>query len=81
MALDANPMTGLPGNNSIAAAIAKAIDESQPLGIIYTDLDNFKAFNDKYGFALGNEIIKFTAELLAKSLKVKDSSRSFLDHF
>ncbi len=80
MALDANPMTGLPGNNSIAAAITRALNGAQHIGVVYTDLDNFKAFNDKYGFALGDDVIKFTAELLARSIAAADISNSFVGH-
>lgn len=80
MALDANPMTGLPGNNSISAAISKAIGNKVDFCVIYTDLDNFKAFNDKYGFAVGDEVIKFTADVLNRSLAAVDCEESFLGH-
>ena len=80
MALDANPVTGLPGNNSVAAAITKAMQDEEPLCVIYTDLDNFKAFNDKYGFALGDEIIKFTADVLNKSILNAGCRDSFIGH-
>ena len=80
MALDANPMTGLPGNNSVAAAITKAMQGREHSCVIYTDLDNFKAFNDKYGFALGDEIIKFTADVLKKSLVAAKCPESFVGH-
>ena len=80
MALDANPMTSLPGNNSVAAAITKAIQGREHSYVIYTDLDNFKAFNDKYGFALGDEIIKFTADVLKKSIVAAKCPESFVGH-
>jgi PAS domain S-box-containing protein len=80
MALDANPMTGLPGNNSVAAAIAGSLRGNVPSCVIYTDLDNFKAYNDKYGFAPGDEIIKFTADVLKKSLDAGNCPDSFVGH-
>ncbi|MBT4518940.1 MAG: diguanylate cyclase [Halieaceae bacterium] len=80
MALDANPMTGLPGNNSIAAAITRTIQGHTQEGVIYTDLDNFKAFNDKYGFALGDEVIKFTAEIVGGAVVTADASTAFVGH-
>jgi diguanylate cyclase (GGDEF)-like protein len=78
MALDANPITGLPGNNTIAETITCAIEKKQPLSVIYADLDNFKAFNDKYGFARGDKVLFFTSKLLKQS--VKSTPDSFIGH-
>ncbi|MBF0573242.1 MAG: diguanylate cyclase, partial [Desulfamplus sp.] len=82
MALDANPLTGLPGNNSIKEVIEEAIYEKNKIGVIYTDLDNFKAFNDKYGFAMGDKVIKFTAQVIKDSLLSLEISDSniFIGH-
>lgn len=80
LALDANPSTGLPGNNSIAAAVSRAINFGGPTAILYCDLDNFKAFNDKYGFARGDEVIKFTADIIKESLEAMTDAESFLGH-
>lgn len=66
MALDANPMTGLPGNNSVANRIETALADSEAACVIYADLDYFKAFNDTYGFARGDEVILFTARVFLK---------------
>ena len=71
LALDANPMTGLPGNNTVAFRIRKALAEKENACVIYSDLDNFKAFNDKYGFALGDEILRFTSKV------IQDAARNF----
>ncbi len=79
-ALDSNPMTGLPGNNSVAKQIKSALDTPENLSVIYSDLDNFKAFNDNYGFALGDEVIKFTCQILQDvvgELHIKDA---FIGH-
>jgi PleD family two-component response regulator len=51
LALDANPNTRLPGNNSILKEIKRILDSGLSSVVIYADLDNFKAYNDKYGFA------------------------------
>ncbi len=72
-ALDANPITGLPGNNSIKKRIEKAIIDKQKYFVFYADLDNFKSYNDKYGFAYGDKVILFTSNLfhsVAKKLSV-----------
>lgn len=80
MALDANPMTGLPGNNSIASRIEKALNESEEVCVVYCDLDNFKAFNDKYGFALGDKVIQFTATILKEALASAGVVDGFIGH-
>lgn len=79
-ALDSNPMTGLPGNNSIARRIKKALDDNEDVGVIYSDLDNFKAFNDKYGFALGDEILKFTCRLFQETVVGLGINDAFIGH-
>ncbi|SDB02127.1 response regulator receiver modulated diguanylate cyclase [Desulfonatronum thiosulfatophilum] len=64
LALDANPLTQLPGNNTILRAIRDALRSSQEVSVVYVDIDNFKAFNDKYGFAAGDQVLRFTANKL-----------------
>ncbi len=80
VALDSNPITGLPGNNSIRKTIEAAVKDESYSFVVYADLDNFKAFNDKYGFALGDEIIHYTASLLEESLVLHGSADTFLGH-
>ena len=59
-----NPLTGLPGNLSIEKNFERFIAAKQPHTILYVDLDNFKAYNDTYGFANGDRVIQFVASLL-----------------
>ncbi len=80
LALDANPITGLPGNNSIKKFIESSLVEKIPYMIIYGDLDNFKAFNDVYGFAHGDEVILYTAQLLEKVARSYCDTCSFVGH-
>jgi diguanylate cyclase (GGDEF)-like protein len=64
-ARDQNPLTKLPGNNSITSYISETLaDENAGYMYIYFDLDNFKPFNDKYGFRRGDRAILLFAELL-----------------
>ncbi|MFA9462852.1 MAG: GGDEF domain-containing protein [Velocimicrobium sp.] len=60
-AVDANPLTGLPGNRMIEKYIYERIINRNPFSIIYLDLDNFKAYNDTYGFNKGDLMIKIVA--------------------
>ena len=78
--IDANPLTRLPGNNTIVAAIQDAIDTGRDVAIIYTDLDNFKAFNDAYGFSCGDDLLLFNAEVLYTALRKVCEKQSFLGH-
>ena len=54
----------------------------QPFAVLYCDLDNFKAFNDKYGFEHGDRVLEFTASVLRTSLSEvsNDTSSSLLGH-
>lgn len=68
-----SPLTGLPGNVQIQAEIKKRLLNNETFAILYFDLDNFKAYNDVYGFANGDEIIKFTARTISKHIhEIKD---------
>ncbi|MGD9546066.1 MAG: diguanylate cyclase [Candidatus Krumholzibacteriia bacterium] len=78
--IDANPLTHLPGNNTIATAIQEAIDQGRDMTVIYTDLDNFKAYNDAYGFSAGDDILLFNAETLQTALRTICPDDSFLGH-
>ncbi len=80
MALDANPRTGLPGNNSIMEMVEKALGEAEPMTLIYSDLDDFKPFNDKYGFAHGDTVIMFTADVLKRSSTSILGPGTFIGH-
>jgi diguanylate cyclase (GGDEF)-like protein len=83
IAKDNNPLTGLPGNRAISIKLQNLIinqDETR-FAIIYADLDNFKPYNDIYGFAKGDEIILYTAKLLEDALKkYSNSPLDFLGH-
>lgn len=68
-ASQSNPLTGLPGNLSIMAFVEKQIQANLDFACIYFDLDNFKAYNDYYGFCKGDEVIKKTADLVVEIFK------------
>ncbi|MFA9378445.1 MAG: GGDEF domain-containing protein [Lachnotalea sp.] len=58
IAVDSNPLTGLPGNRVIERKIYECINLNKPYSIIYLDIDNFKAYNDAYGFNNGDLMIQ-----------------------
>ncbi len=78
--MPANPMSGLPGNNSVADRIRAALESGEDACVIYSDLDNFKAFNDKYGFARGDEVLLFTAGIIKDAVAAVDSPDAFAGH-
>ena len=63
-----SPLTGLPGNVQIQAELKKNLLKQIDFSVLYFDLDNFKAYNDVYGFLKGDEIIKYTADLILKAI-------------
>ena len=75
-ATDSNPLTGLPGNTMIQERIEAAFREEIHWAIIYLDLDNFKAYNDAYGFSSGDLMIKAVSE----SIKHCSTKRDFIGH-
>ncbi|MBN2438129.1 MAG: EAL and GGDEF domain-containing protein [Deltaproteobacteria bacterium] len=67
-AMGVNPLTNLPGNNVIHRWIQDALTSTE-YTIIYADLDQFKGYNDTYGFLMGDEMLRFTAETIATWLE------------
>ncbi len=66
---DANPLTGLPGNVAIEKAVEEHIYGTKPYSIVYLDLDNFKAYNDAYGFNNGDLMIKTMVKCIHECCK------------
>ncbi|MGN0169392.1 MAG: GGDEF domain-containing protein [Lachnospiraceae bacterium] len=75
-ATDANPLTHLPGNQLIQEEIAYRISSGQNFSVMYLDLDNFKAYNDAYGFENGDRMITAVAD----SMKFACRDNEFLGH-
>jgi PleD family two-component response regulator len=77
---EASPLTGLPGNKAIEEAIASRIEAGLKFAVCYVDLDDFKAFNDRYGFFAGSEVIKLTAQLVVESVEKYGAVDDFIGH-
>lgn len=75
-----SPLTGLPGNVQIHAELKKRIANKEEFSVLYLDLDNFKSYNDVYGFLNGDEIIKFTADTIIRCIHSHIPSGSFVGH-
>lgn len=76
---NASPLTGLPGNLQIMRELDYRIEKSIPFAAIYADLDNFKAYNDAYGFLKGDVAIKLTADILSDEAVICDVN-AFIGH-
>ena len=78
--LDANPLTRLPGNISIMNELQGRIDKNAPFSVGYADLDKFKAYNDKYGFERGDEVIRETARIILNAVNSFGCPDDFVGH-
>ena len=75
-----SPLTGLAGNVQIQAEMKKRLLNKDKFAVFYFDLDNFKAYNDIYGFSNGDEIIKFTAKTIVRNIHALGLDDSFIGH-
>ncbi|MHB1419875.1 MAG: GGDEF domain-containing response regulator [Bacillota bacterium] len=76
-----NPLTGLPGNKLIEEEIGYRITKTEKgYAVLYLDLDNFKAYNDHYGFLKGDSVIKLMAEIIKSTVKDAGNPNDFIGH-
>lgn len=73
-------LTGLPGNVQIENEMKRRMSSQDIYAVLYMDLDNFKSYNDKYGFMNGDEVIKFTSDLIQESIQKYGIPGDFLGH-
>jgi diguanylate cyclase (GGDEF)-like protein len=75
-----SPLSGLPGNVRIEEVIEGRLRSGERFAILYADLDHFKPFNDHYGFARGDGVLRATAQtVLEVALAVGDAD-TFVGH-
>ncbi|HEX2950844.1 MAG TPA: GGDEF domain-containing protein [Armatimonadota bacterium] len=79
-ALELNPLTGLPGNMQINNVLYNAIVKGEECCVLYVDLDNFKIYNDAYGFRQGDAVIQMTKEIICRNIKDRYTFSSFVGH-
>lgn len=77
--LDANPLTGLPGNTSIKAEMSDRLARGTPFAVLFIDLDHFKAFNDRYGFERGDAALHLLGDIVLDTIgaRARGSSADF----
>ncbi|HEY3417476.1 MAG TPA: diguanylate cyclase, partial [Armatimonadota bacterium] len=79
-AMQANPLTNLPGNTMIQSEVELLIASQGDFTFLYLDIDNFKAYNDVYGFARGDAVLQFLADLLRTTFLQPEIQEPFIGH-
>jgi PleD family two-component response regulator len=77
---DANPLTGFAGNRAIEKELQRRIENKESFAFLYMDIDNFKAYNDYYGYQKGDEAILFLADIITESVNSLGGSSDFVGH-
>ena len=75
-----NPLTRLPGNPAIEEEVQRRLAKEEPFAFCYVDADNFKAYNDVYGYAKGDDVIKSIAALLIDKARALSGGNYFVGH-
>lgn len=75
-----SPLIGLPGGLQVELAIKHKLNSLDPWSILYLDLDNFKAFNDVYGFLTGNNIIRLVGRICQQMVREYGNVDDFVGH-
>lgn len=80
MSLDASPLTRLPGNIAIERVLTKKLQTGETFAVCYADLDNFKAYSDRYGYIRGSDMIKMTGEVIYEAVQQHADEGAFVGH-
>ena len=75
-----SPLTRLPGNLAIESELRRRLDAQGAFAVLYLDLDNFKAFNDVYGFTHGDEAIQMLARICLDTVRRRGTANDFVGH-
>ena len=78
--VNTNPLTGLPGNFTILREAERRLATKEPFALAYLDIDSFKPFNDVYGFARGDEVLRMTARIVVNTLRQFPSPEVYVGH-
>jgi diguanylate cyclase (GGDEF)-like protein len=75
-----NPLTGLPGSILLTEEVRHRLKSGAQIALLYVDIDNFKAFNDTYGPARGDQVIHLVAQVIDEALKASGTGSDFIGH-
>ena len=79
-ARQASPLTGLPGNVIIEREVETRIRTGARFAVCYSDLANFKAFNDTYGYVHGDRVLKWLAQIICMVVDELGDPSDFVGH-
>ena len=80
ISLDASPLTRLPGNIAIERVINRRLRDQATFAMCYLDLDNFKSYNDRYGYIKASEVLKDAGEVIYNAVKGLGDPDAFVGH-
>lgn len=80
LSLDASPLTRLPGNIAIERSISRRLRDRVPFAMCYLDLDNFKSYNDRYGYIRASELIKEAGQVIYTVVNSLKDPDAFVGH-
>ncbi|OGS17710.1 MAG: hypothetical protein A2219_05200 [Elusimicrobia bacterium RIFOXYA2_FULL_50_26] len=75
-----SPLTRLPGNYALEAEITKRIESRKPFAACYFDLDDFRQFNDHYGYEQGDRVLRFLSMIISGAQNQWGNKGDFLAH-
>ncbi len=78
--MQASSLTGLPGGRMLEEILSEKVKSDKPFSFAYIDIDNFKYFNDVYGYQKGDKVILQTAYMLFSVLKNLGNEDDFISH-
>ena len=80
MNLDASPLTRLPGGATIEKNLQERIQADQKIAFCLIDVNHFKVYNDSYGYAKGNDLIRATADIINDVVADCGTGNDFIGH-
>lgn len=75
-----NPLSGLPGNLLIEQKLKEVVLKPAPFTILYIDIDNFKIYNDIYGFERGDRMLEFLSRITLEAISAAAPPNPFIGH-
>jgi diguanylate cyclase (GGDEF)-like protein len=75
-----NPLTKLPGNERVRFELTDRLQRRDPMMLLYIDIDDFKSYNDYYGFLRGDEAIQAVARVLRTVVSELGDEATFVGH-
>jgi len=78
--IQSSPLTRLPGNLAVERALKERLEGEELVAVCYFDLDNFKPYNDKYGFVAGDVVLRMLSELIVLAVLEQGNEDDFIGH-